>query len=112
MKMSMCLLALVGWGLVSVQGQGVGLAPAQTNMPPLELEPTVMLRAPSHHTSSHILNSKLHDGGVIVKLATKAGALQAINPLAPLPAPSNYLDVTLDPMPAEHRGLVLFWISF
>jgi len=29
-----------------------------------------------------------------------------------LPALSDYVDLTFDPMPVEHRGLVLFWISF
>jgi len=112
MKMSLCLLALVGWGVVSIQGQSVGRVPAQTNAPPLKLQPSVMLRAPPQHKSSHLLSTNLHTGGLMVKLATRADPLQAINPLAPLPALSDYVDLTFDPMPVEHRGLVLFWISF
>jgi hypothetical protein len=112
MKTSICLFALVGWGLISVQGQNVELTPAQTNMPPLALDPAVMLRAPLRHQSSQIVSPKLQEGGLMVKLATKENALQAINPWAPLAVPNDYLDTSLDPMPAEHRGLVLFWMSF
>jgi hypothetical protein len=111
MKKIMCLLILAGWGLAGGKPQNVVPAAAQTNTPPATPQPSVTLHAPPAR-KARVFGTNVQTGGFLVKVAKGKQPLQAINPFAPLPAPHKYLDVSLDPMPVEHHGLVLFWLSY
>ena len=111
MKKILCLLLLAGWGVIGGKAQNVVSATAQTNTPAVTPQPSVTLHAPPAR-KVRVLGTNVQTGGFLVKVAKGHQPLQAINPFAPVPASKRYIDLSLDPMPVEHHGLVLFWLSF